>query len=635
LTFTDIDKLVNKNVEASLKSFYINDKADTNIVLITIDENDIQKLGGWPLKRSYYALLFNKLNNLEVSAVGLEVFLSDLVSSQSIYSELLLDQVKTQNNIVFGSIISSIKKEDGKYVSDSIQLPFVAKLKGIKSGHLSYISKNSGIILPLKIENGIIEKAFALSLAEIASHNTIDKRDININFNKSWKEYKSLSLLEFFQIYENNEEQLANLKNKIVLIGITAQSLAKNLNTIYDDELPGIGFHAIALDNILNNNFYDDSYYSISALFLFLFAFIPVFFGRKNFIIYLVILTFTVIIAFAAITVFNVLLNYSTFVLPFLFNLLTALLVFVNRRKEETESVIKEKDLILKELNDKTNQLDRLQNELELESKNSSHELLDKVSQLKQEVLELRNRHRDSEEVTFEEQNRAENFHGIIFKSKEMRQIVSTIKKVADEKATILIMGESGSGKELVARAIHNLSSRKNKNFVAVNCAALSDTLLESELFGHVKGAFTNAISDTKGLFEEANNGTILLDEIGETSETFQTKLLRVLQNGEIQKVGSATTVKVDVRIIAATNKNLKALVDAKLFREDLFYRLNVIQIKIPPLRERKEDIPAIIEFFLAKENDNFRVSKAVMDILLSNEWKGINFKKSRNLCKV
>lgn len=623
LTFTNIDKSINNNAEASIKSFYANDKADTNIVLITIDETDIQQLGGWPLKRSYYALLFNKLNNLDVRAVGLEVFLSDLVSSQSIYSELLLDQAKNYNNIVFGSIISSIKKDGDKYISDSIQLPFVAKLSSIKSGHLSYISKSSGIILPLKIENNLIEKAFALSLAEISDQIKIDRPDININFDKSWKEYKSLSLLEFFQVYENDEEQLAYLKNKIVLIGITAQSLAKNLNTIYDDELPGIGFHAIALENILNDNFYDDSYYSISALFLFLLAFIPVFFKRTSFIIYLSILAFTVIIAFTAITLFNVLLNYASFVLPFLFNLLTALLVFVNSRKEETESVIKEKDLILKELTDKTNQLDTLQNELELESKNSSHELLDKVTQLKQEVLELRNRHRDSEEVKFEEQNRAENFHGIIFKSKEMRQIVSTIKKVADEKATILIMGESGSGKELVARAIHNLSSRKNKNFVAVNCAALSDTLLESELFGHVKGSFTNAISDKKGLFEEANNGTILLDEIGETSETFQTKLLRVLQNGEIQKVGSAAAVKVDVRIIAATNKNLKALVDAKIFREDLYYRLNVIQIKIPPLRERKEDIPAIIEFFLEKEDGNFRVSKAVMDILLSNEWKG------------
>ncbi len=211
----------------------------------------------------------------------------------------------------------------------------------------------------------------------------------------------------------------------------------------------------------------------------------------------------------------------------------------------------------------------------------------------------------------------------IIGESEAIKDVYYKIKLYANTDSTILITGESGVGKELVARQVHFFSNRKMFPFVAINCAAIPRELLESELFGHVKGSFTNAISDKKGLFEEANNGTILLDEIGETSETFQTKLLRVLQNGEIQKVGSAAAVKVDVRIIAATNKNLKALVDAKIFREDLYYRLNVIQIKIPPLRERKEDIPAIIEFFLEKEDGNFRVSKAVMDILLSNEWKG------------
>jgi len=204
-----------------------------------------------------------------------------------------------------------------------------------------------------------------------------------------------------------------------------------------------------------------------------------------------------------------------------------------------------------------------------------------------------------------------------------MAKVIDLIKKAAPTDSTILITGESGTGKELVARAIHSSSNRKNKNFVAVNCGAITDSLLETELFGHVRGSFTGAISDKPGRFELADQGTIFLDEIGETSENFQVKILRVLQSGEIEKVGSTKVQKVDVRIITATNKNLTELVKAKRFREDLFYRLNVINIDIPPLRERKEDIDILANRFLNTEGPEINLSKAVLKALNEYQWKG------------
>lgn len=185
--------------------------------------------------------------------------------------------------------------------------------------------------------------------------------------------------------------------------------------------------------------------------------------------------------------------------------------------------------------------------------------------------------------------------------SRPMRAIFRLIKLVARSNATILIQGESGTGKELIARAIHQHSPRRHEPLVAIECGTLTETLLESELFGHVRGAFTGAITTKKGLFEEAHGGTLLLDEIGETAPAFQLKLLRVLQEGEIRPVGSSKSIRVDVRVIAATNKELRKEVERRTFREDLYYRLAVVPIVVPPLRERKDDIPLLVHHFIKK----------------------------------
>jgi two-component system NtrC family response regulator len=216
----------------------------------------------------------------------------------------------------------------------------------------------------------------------------------------------------------------------------------------------------------------------------------------------------------------------------------------------------------------------------------------------------------------------------IVGESQPMREILALVKRVATSRATVLISGESGTGKELVARAIHQQSPRAGKTFVSVNCAALTETLLESELFGHERGAFTHAVSMRKGRFELADGGTLFLDEVAEMSPALQVKLLRVLQEMEFERVGGNKTIKVDVRVVAATNRELKEEVEDGRFREDLYYRLNVVHLHIPPLRERQEDIPPLATHFLkkyAQENARGEVhlSPESMKLLLQYSWPG------------
>ena len=227
------------------------------------------------------------------------------------------------------------------------------------------------------------------------------------------------------------------------------------------------------------------------------------------------------------------------------------------------------------------------------------------------------------------------NRHYIIGQSRPMQEVFATIEKVAPSRATALLLGESGTGKELVARAIHEASPRRDKNFIKINCAALPENLLESELFGHEKGAFTGATASRAGRFELADGGTLFLDEIGELPLSLQAKLLRVLQEHQFERLGGTRTLEVDVRIIAATNVNLEDAVARGNFRNDLYYRLNVLPFQLPPLRERKSDIPILLNHFLRSSNERndkeVELSQEVLDFLMNYDWPG-NVRELQNL---
>jgi len=229
-------------------------------------------------------------------------------------------------------------------------------------------------------------------------------------------------------------------------------------------------------------------------------------------------------------------------------------------------------------------------------------------------------------------------FENIVGNSSALRHVLDTVGRVAQSSATVLITGESGTGKELIARAIHYNSDRADRMFVTVNCGAIPGELLESELFGHVRGAFTNAISNREGRFSRADEGTIFLDEIGDMSPDLQVKLLRVLQDGTFEPVGSSKTLGVNVRVIAATNQNLVAAIKERRFREDVYYRLNVIPILVPPLRERQEDIPPLVEHFLELANEEKvesapGITAGALSLLREYAWPG-NVRELENLMR-
>ena len=622
------EKLLDNNIETTFSLLRGQQQPDTNIVLIDISSSDINNLGYWPLKRSYYALLIKNLSDYKVKSIGLEIFLSAKFVTQTLYDNLVTKVIESSGNVVLSSIAGNVFYKNGKFYTDSLSYPSPKLLdENIKTGHLNYFDDN-GIQIPLIIHNGKTSvKAFSLQLAE-DKYSAAEGQELKINFLSSWNKFKSYSLLNFFRLVNSKSDSLQFLKDKTVIIGISDPQIASELNTTFDNNLPGFVIHAFALDNILhhrwlNDNFIFSSKIIFAVLFLFLLFIQEKKFRIKNLNFFLSTFILFFVLSFFLYSFLTVELSYSFFLVPFLFTVAGELVLNLTEEKIQLRGVIDEANLLKNLLAKKESELERFQKELNLSNEDNTHSLVDKIKSLQADIEKLKENEADNKEATALFNGEAKEFEGIIYKSKAMSSVVETIKKVSKGNVNILILGESGTGKELVAKAVHSQSERSKKNFVAVNCGALSDSLLESELFGHVKGAFTGAVSDKMGRFEAANMGTIFLDEIAETTENFQIKLLRVIQTGDFEKVGSSKTFHADVRIVAATNRQLESFVKEKKFREDLYYRLNVIKIELPPLRDRKEDIELLAMKFLTRESEEFKLSEAVLEALIKYEWKG------------
>lgn len=598
---------------------------DTNIVLIEITKDDIDNLGGWPLKRSYYALLINKLSGFNSKAIGIEVYLSAKKTAQNIYNDLMLEELRRAKNVVMSSLLWNLTKRENEYFTDTVFYSYLNELDTtFITGHLNYLELN-GYNIPLKVKmHDKVEYAFSASLARMGGEFNIGKDFIKANFATSWKRFHSFGLLEFFNRCEADDPELNLLYDKYVLIGVTDPTIARSINSPYDSYLPGIGFHALILDNLLNDNYIRNHFFELSTYIFFLLILFAAFpdDSRKIFIYYPILFLIVLLLSYGLIAFANIELNWGILFIPLMLLLVYEIIARFGEKEEELAESNSEKEILKRALSVKEKKLAELENELS-QFGPKENDILAKVNILKNEIEQLRQFQKDEEVEPIKPHLEAGVFQEMIYISDKIGKLRSVIEKISPQEATVLILGESGSGKELVARAIHNLSKRSKQKFVAINCAALTDTLLESELFGHVKGSFTNAVTDKKGLFEIADTGTIFLDEIGETSENFQVKLLRVLQSGEIQKVGATETKIVDVRIVAATNKDLEGLVREKKFREDLYYRLNVINISVPSLRERSEDIPVLAAHFAQKENSQLKISRAVIEKLGKNSWFG------------
>ncbi|MCW9065430.1 MAG: sigma 54-interacting transcriptional regulator, partial [Ignavibacteriaceae bacterium] len=542
---------------------------------------------------------------------------------QSVYDNLLKKEIQKSGKVVLSSVAGRITSRNNKFYTDSLSFPSPKLLEeNLQTGHINFL-EDYDYEIPLAIINkDLVEKAFAYQISGIQT----EQRSIIVNFISSWENIRKYSALEFADLVYNQSSELMNFKDKIVILGISDTQIAPTIKTPFDDQLPGMALHFFALDNLLNSRDFRDDYYLFSLIILPLLIFGFIFYrdtiNRIVISVYLLVAVIFLVTAFVLVSILYLKISTSLFIIPFVSLIIAETVSYFLQGKRELKGAIDEATLLRNLLSSKEKELSKLQKELN-DSGEESIQLVEKIESLRNDIEKLKENEDDTAVAMVDGRRKVDEFYGLVYSSDLMAKIVTLIKKAAPTDSTILITGESGTGKELVARAIHSVSKRKDKNFIAINCGALTDSILESELFGHVRGSFTGAITDKPGRFELADQGTIFLDEIGETSENFQVKMLRVLQSGEIEKVGSTKVERVDIRVVAATNKNIVELVKEKKFREDLYYRLNVITIEVPPLRERKEDIEILATYFLQGETTDLNYSKAVLQALNDYHWKG------------
>ncbi len=584
-------------------------------VLISITAEDIDALGGFPLKRSYYALLIKRLAKYNVQTIGIELLFARVDTVADYY-----DQIFQKEITAAGNVFLALPPESHTPVQNHASAGFHAA----GYGHLNYAEEETAVIPSRLYEGGNIYPAFSVAL----TGNQYAREDIRVNFTRRFDAFTRYSLVEFFRLDTNSPDSLAHLKDKIVIIGVTDEKYSQKIFSHREGVVPGLALHAFAAENIMNDSAWNTSYYYLFlALGFILLLGVSIYTesaGHKRKIIYCVV---SAVLLFAAGVIMmsgSVLFPLATMLITPFVLLLSDVAQSFSAWKLRFDATVSETELLKQLLSKKTSELQELERKAAAEGKNARLQDESLLAKMKDEIEKLRSSIRDEEIISpLEAGTNHLEFEGMIYRSPVMQQTVNLIKKFAPSDETVLIIGESGTGKELTAAALHKNSTRKDKPFVAVNCGALSESLLESELFGHVKGAFTGAVTDKQGRFEAADGGTIFLDEIGEISENFQLKLLRILQEGTFEKVGSSKTVRVDTRVIAATNKNPEKLVKEKKFREDLYYRINILNISLPPLRDRKEDIPYIINKLITGTGADLKISAAAVEALTAHDWPG------------
>ncbi len=663
---------------------------DTSVVVIALTADDIDALGGFPVKRSYYALAVSALLDLGARVVGIDLGLTDPGSSAPEYNDLLASVISSSGNVVMSGYFRSLSAPgvtDTGGVATGVPERFTHTVTGVGPWRMgrhftlpvkSFLEGASGLghtnltdelSLPLYIgppqsptplfSLEVLRRSMSTPVRITAEGGTLtlagpartyripyDRNgDVELNFTGGARSLTMFSFLDFLRAYDERVRtggppaRETAVKDKTVLIGVVAGGRSPFVDSPFGTLFPAVGLHALFIDNALHDRFLRRAPQGGVAVILLLLgaaASIMISPGRTA---RGVLGVFSVLGLYTALSF--VLFANASFVMPlfvcwFTGAVMTVTMLMFSHRLAggRIASLEEEKLRILGTVREKEKKIETLRREFEsLRARGDdarTTQLGAQIEEYRNEIARLTQLSDDLEPFggprgggTPPASGAAVTFGIVHDRSGPMARVIGLIGKVSASDATVLITGESGSGKELVARAIHESSSRKGKPFVAVNCGALSETLLESELFGHEKGAFTGAIRDKQGRFGIAGEGTIFLDEIGETAESFQVKLLRVLQDGTYERVGGTVTLRSSARVVTATNRNLKAAVESKAFRADLYYRLNVLAVSIPPLRERPEDIPLLVGSFLREQDPSMSVSESVIRAFGSYAWPG------------
>jgi transcriptional regulator with GAF, ATPase, and Fis domain/CHASE2 domain-containing sensor protein len=660
--------------------------ADSSVVVVYFDNNDIAALGDIPIQRSYYALLIHALRDVGVSSIGVDIGLGGVDPDHPEYDQLLSTVVGVSGNVVLSGYFRALqddslglepeqnnpfldrfsmalRKPVGTRWGSGLETPFAALLGSASGfGHTNYIDANT-VPLIIQMRGGRAYPSFGYALYQIRlranraeephiSYPAAPNGDVMLNYPGDFSVFRRIPAVEFLKAYDDVKAgriaslPFGDLRGTTVIVGIVAEGRSAFLETPYSSQFPSIGIHATLIDNILHETLLRRSSPLRDAFAAFVIGLCAALLltMRKETLGLAGVAVLVAVFVGLAFGLFAWA-SYSLAVSPTVASaLVVALVMFWYKHRlasDRVDEVVRQHEGVAGLLREKEAALAKLERELSesihRHSEAKTAHLAEEIRQYKTEVERLKIIAEDLRPAQRSDAAPARtraSYNGIFYHAGgPMGPVVELVKKVADSNATVLILGESGTGKELIAKAIHNESPRKAKPFIAVNCGALAETLLESELFGFERGAFTGAVKEKQGRFELADGGTIFLDEIGEISEAFQVKLLRVLQDGTFERVGGTGTRHVDVRIIAATNRDLKAAVAQKKFREDLYYRLNVFAVSLPPLRERGEDLRMLVEHFAETESRGLRCSETAMEAMLRYPWKG-NIRELQSIIK-
>ncbi len=650
--------------------------ADTNIVIVYLDNEDIQLLGGWPLQRSYYALMIDRIREWGARVIGFDILLDTPSAASPEYDRLMVSVAQRTPLLImtaYGRQRDADEREDtlpGNLLYP-VPKPLYARVYEIVApfdeltatvgaiGHSNvegrwgdripaFLFTNDRAIAAFGLEvacryfsisreNGIAfkkNKVRLLSNGDLHRLYPLDREfRFMINHLGSLSRFTTVRFPELLKDTAEAFSQRQMLKDKIILIGIIAEGRSSFITSPYTDNLPSVAHHATVIDNVLKKRFLRYPSVPTELIVTILLMFAGVIVARMLPSVKGLLSVAALAVLYGAVSIYFF--NQFMYVLPLLAPIIGTLtgaivmfVLYVQSFQSKLDTLEEEKRTILEQLQEREERLQELHTELQLarQEQNVAEEqqLLNRVKRYEEEIRELKAQVDDTEIDVSTELDGVQRYEGLLYSGQgSMKKVIDMLVKVSTTEAPVLLLGESGTGKELAARAIHNRSNRNDKPFIAVNCGALTETLLDSELFGHEKGAFTGAVGAKPGRFELANGGTIFLDEVAETSEAFQVKLLRVLQEGTFERVGGTETKKVDVRVIAATNKIIEEALEDKSFRLDLYYRLNVFSITLPPLRARAADIPFLVGEFLKQHSDELRLSRLALQALKQYDWPG------------
>lgn len=631
------------------------------ILFIFIGQEDVNQLGNWPLTRDYYAYLTHKLKEAGAKAIGFDILFQNPDREYPEYDQMLSAFFREAGNVclpmTFERILPIAQNHRTTYSGENPDFPFPLLQKAVAG--IGFSNFQSEVVIrevPLIVTHqDCTFLSFGVELARLyldgpeppkiepdkiqifdQSGNLINipvsiSGNIKLNHFGTIHDLKSMSMIDLLKSNKYDSQIL----DKLIIVGVTKPGISILKATPLSPILPATLIHATVAENIIMQNYLRNLNQIFTWFILLISALLPLGIWKISHNKLKILLIISTPILYWVVV--SILFSQKYLIMPLFYPTLAFMianipLYLVDRKKHLLKHTsmrnllqdqVRQKEAELKEAKSKLMESQRLL----LDKDRHSEELLHLADEREKAILKLESELRDLHVyLTPEKPLSLKEFDDIIYsQDSKIREVLDLVDRIRSNDIPVLIIGETGSGKELIARAIHKTSLRKEKQFIAINCGALTETLLESELFGHEKGSFTGAYTRRRGRFEMANGGTIFLDEISETSAAFQAKLLRVLQEGTFERVGGEQTIQVDVRIIAASNQDLSAAIEKGEFRSDLFYRLNGFPIKIPSLRERVNDIPLLSSHFLQKYENSFvnSISDQAMTVLKSHKWPG------------